>query len=278
MGKRQIKNRYEHLEGGVTRMYLSNRPGVFTLIDTEDLEKIKNTNWWLANDGTVMARWNGIVTRLHRVVMGVADVEDAIVRHVNGNKLDNRKSNLQLEYKFSKNKYEHLGNGTTKIYLSNRPDVFTVIDTEDYERIKETSWLLSSTGYVEGWWQGRRTRLHRVIMNVENERVIIDHINRNTLDNRKENLRIVDKSLNVVNKRMHRNNTSGFRGVCWVEQFQKFSAQARVNGKNIHLGLYESPQEAYMAYLIFMVYYWGFDSLPDYLQKDAIKFGVVKSM
>ncbi|MDN5300927.1 MAG: hypothetical protein PWQ60_441 [Thermoanaerobacteraceae bacterium] len=176
----------------------------------------------------------------------------------------------------AKNRYEHLDNGVTKIYLSNRPDTYTLIDTEDFEKIKEIRWYLWSDGYVYGHSYGRTIRLHRVILDVENQRgVIVDHVNRDKLDNRKVNLRIADQSVNAINSKMRRDNTSGFRGVYWNKQKQKFRAIAVINGIQIHLGLYNTPEEAYKAYLNFMICYHGFNALPDYLQADAIRFGIV---
>jgi hypothetical protein len=175
-----------------------------------------------------------------------------------------------------KNRYKHLGDGTTIIYLDNAPGKFTVIDTEDFGKVCGVKWWLNGDGYAYGYLYGKTVKLHRIILGIEKENgVVVDHINRNPLDNRKSNLRIVDNSVNGINSRMRRDNTSGFRGVYWNKQIQKFRARAVINGIQIHLGSYDTPEEAYKAYLDFMICYHGFNALPDYLQADAIRFRIV---
>jgi hypothetical protein len=72
----------------------------------------------------------------------------------------------------------------------------------------------------------------------------IDHINQNKLDNRMANLRDVPKELNQRNGTRKSTNTSGIPGVCWHKQREKWVAQASVNGKHHHLGLFVDIQEA----------------------------------
>lgn len=85
----------------------------------------------------------------------------------------------------------------------------TLIDIEDIERVKEYKWHLSKDGYISTNINSKVTRkiisLHRFIMNVWDEEYdcnsnVIDHINRNPLDNRKSNLRIVSQRENMNNK------------------------------------------------------------------------------
>lgn len=75
----------------------------------------------------------------------------------------------------------------------------------------------------------------------------IDHINQNKADNRLSNLRDVPKSVNQRNVARKSNNTSGVTGVCWHKQRGKWCAQASMNGKHYHLGLFEDIAEAEMA-------------------------------
>lgn len=176
----------------------------------------------------------------------------------------------------AKNRYKHLDNGVTVIYFDNAPGKYTVIDTEDFDKVIGIKWSVNGAGYAQGKLYGREVSMHRVILGVENESgVIVDHINRNPLDNRKINLRIADYSVNRVNSRMDSRNKLGYRGIYWDRRNHKFGAKTNVNGIKIHLGLYDTPEEAYEAYLSYMVYQWGFENLPDYLQNDAIKFGIV---
>ena len=79
---------------------------------------------------------------------------------------------------------------------------------------------------------------------------VVDHINRNRLDNSLENLRIVTQSENVFNKSHQKNNKSGYRGVSWTSREQKWRAVISKNKKQKHIGYFENKDEAYAAYLI----------------------------
>ena len=87
-------------------------------------------------------------------------------------------------------------------------------------------------------------KLHRFIMNPPNDKVV-DHINRNTLDNRKQNLRITDIRTNVINRGLQSNNTTGVTGVR-LERGMYHSAIS-VNGKCINLGWFNNIQDAIIA-------------------------------
>ena len=82
--------------------------------------------------------------------------------------------------------------------------------------------------------------LHRLIMNVPKGKVT-DHINRDTLDNRRENLRIVTIQQNLWNQKRP-NNKTGITGVALHSH--GYTAQIKVNYKKIHLGLFKTIEEA----------------------------------
>lgn len=75
----------------------------------------------------------------------------------------------------------------------------------------------------------------------------IDHINQDKADNRLTNLRDVPKALNQRNGTRKGNNTSGVAGVSWHKQRGKWCAQASMDGKHYHLGLFEEITEAETA-------------------------------
>lgn len=74
----------------------------------------------------------------------------------------------------------------------------------------------------------------------------VDHRNMNGLDCRRENLRAATKSQNTRNSRLRRNNRSGFKGV--TETSKGWRAQCRFDGRNHHLGYFDTPEEAHAAY------------------------------
>lgn len=129
-----------------------------------------------------------------------------------------------------------------------------LLDDEDYEKFSVEKWFYSN-GYArradEVREQGKRITtarwLHREIMGATRGE-IIDHINRNTLDNRKENLRYATHSLNQQNRKVNSNNKSGVRCVYWHKQKQKWHIQVMLNRKKQSLGLYKDLDEAKKVY------------------------------
>ena len=76
----------------------------------------------------------------------------------------------------------------------------------------------------------------------------IDHINHNPSDNRWCNLRAATKSQNLANVKMHKDNTTGYKGVSCDKRINKYKAEIRHNGKRITLGYFDTPIEAHAAY------------------------------
>ena len=84
--------------------------------------------------------------------------------------------------------------------------------------------------------------LHRWILNLDDQ-VVVDHINHNSFDNRKSNLRITNDSSNLKNRKgKNSNNKSGYRNVCWI--YNKWVVQIVINGKNTILGKFNDVDEA----------------------------------
>lgn len=79
--------------------------------------------------------------------------------------------------------------------------------------------------------------------------MVVDHINGNTHDNRKENLRACTRQENSMNQGMRSDNTSGYKGVLWYHYngVDKWQASIQVNKKKISLGYYEKLEEAIEA-------------------------------
>ena len=91
--------------------------------------------------------------------------------------------------------------------------------------------------------------LHRLIMGCTvNDGIVIDHINGNTLDCRKENLRKCSRAQNAHNCVKPKHNTSGYKGVSFYKNRNKWVAGIKVNNRRINLGYFITPEDAYKAY------------------------------
>ncbi len=114
-------------------------------------------------------------------------------------------------------------------------------DLEDYEKIKDMGWR-TNAGYISSRQNGKEIMLHWFIMG----RKYIDHKNGNGYDNRKENLRPYDNWENNMNRKTHKNNTSGYTGVRRTEYKgkQKWQAHIQVRKKCISLGAYVNIEDA----------------------------------
>lgn len=89
-------------------------------------------------------------------------------------------------------------------------------------------------------------RMHRFILGLEKGNPLnVDHINHDTLDNRRSNLRIATCSQNSMNRKKYRNNSTGFKGVSFYKRHNNFMAQINVNGKRLHLGYRDTARKAY---------------------------------
>ena len=118
-------------------------------------------------------------------------------------------------------------------------DQVALVDNENFEYLNQFKWYASkkSSGYyahrVENTSTGKRyIKMHREIMD-PSENMQIHHINHNTLDNRKSNLKIVTGRENHQNRKNH-----GLwpLGVHWHKSKNRFQSDIRINKKKKHLG------------------------------------------
>jgi hypothetical protein len=108
-------------------------------------------------------------------------------------------------------------------------------------------------GYRQIGVKGTKYLAHRLTWIYFNgdipEGLDIDHINRTPSDNRIENLRVATRKENIQNTKPRTvANPSGYRGVLWIEQCQRWRASIQVNGKRKYLGHYKTAEEAAAAY------------------------------
>ena len=128
---------------------------------------------------------------------------------------------------------------------------YAIVDPQDYQKLSQYPWqLFEKRGkcYATVFYEGNILYMHRFIMKAP-EGQIIDHRNREGLDNRKANLRFATHSQNNCNKKPStKNATSKYRGVRKRKDSRKYYADIGYNGKTIPLGSFDNELEAARAY------------------------------
>lgn len=131
-----------------------------------------------------------------------------------------------------------------------------IVDEDDYDFLMQWKWYLSNRGYatrdvVHKWRNPRivqKIAMHKVIMKSD-DRQWIDHINRNSLDNRKSNLRFCTQAQNVMNVGIYKNKKSSkFKGVFRRGEGGTYRAIIGFKRKIINLGTFENEIDAAKAY------------------------------
>jgi len=125
---------------------------------------------------------------------------------------------------------------------------YALVDNQDYDWLNQWKWHSLSNDYAARNTKNGYIRMHRLIMDAK-EGIFVDHINRNKLDNRRKNLRFCNKSENAINSKKRIDGiTSKYKGVSWNAERNKWRSVIFVNGKQVHLGRFESEYRAYLEY------------------------------
>lgn len=129
-------------------------------------------------------------------------------------------------------------------------DFEILYDRKDTELLAQFNWLVTNSGYAAT--SGKKPSecrnllfLHRIILDADPEKEV-DHINGNRLDNRRKNLRVCSRAENARNIKTHKDNKSGYKGV--TKKREKWAAQIMQNKKLVYLGVFQTREEAAVAY------------------------------
>lgn len=130
------------------------------------------------------------------------------------------------------------------------------IDLEDYDKIKNYKWYVKKDHYSGCFYvsshdlttKNKKTiKIHRIIMNAKKNQ-IVDHINHNTLDNRKSNLRICTHQENMRNTKKHKKTSSKFKGVSFHSRDKIYSVYITIDKKMKYLGSFKNEIDAAKCY------------------------------
>ena len=147
-------------------------------------------------------------------------------------------------------------NGIAKIELNRRKEenLWAIIDLEDLDRVLSIpyTWFAKYDEDIDNFYavtswhipnsnKSKPVHLHQFIMNANGK--IVDHENHDTLDDRKENLRVIADSNNSRNRKSrNKNNKSGYRNVCWDKRENVWLVQLQIDGKCKRIGKFPKDQ------------------------------------
>lgn len=181
------------------------------------------------------------------------------VRHKNGNELDCCANNLEWDSRTKKEKKSDImrlkrskqttiwrEKGNIVEFRVSNVDEYGLCDIEDWNEIKKHSWYMNQGGYLTTYIDKKQVRLHHLIL-PNKEGYVVDHVNRNKLDNRKTNLRYATDRANAINRDKPCNNRTGRIGVGFSTKLNKYIAYININKKRKQLGKYKTLEEAIVA-------------------------------
>jgi len=140
-----------------------------------------------------------------------------------------------------------------RIYLSE--DAWTILDWQDYYRFGRFKWEINGNdnkfyavrNIMAGSSRTTTVRLHRLIMDCP-KGLVVDHINGDSLDNRRANLRLATQAQNLYNRKKKKNTSSQFIGVSFNKSHRYWGSQIKVNGKALWLGSFDNEIAAAKAH------------------------------
>lgn len=137
-----------------------------------------------------------------------------------------------------------------------------IVDNEDYEYLCQWKWHIDpgkNKPYAYAWHDGTTISMSRIVISRMGVNIpkgcVVSYENNNSLDNRRNNLKIVKNGRQV--KTHYKNNTSGQIGVYLEKRVNKWRARLRLNRKTIDLGLYKEKEDAIAARKEAERKYWG---------------------
>lgn len=134
-----------------------------------------------------------------------------------------------------------------------------IVDAGFYDKLNEYKWHAKRVK-CGNFYAVRRQRyqdgsrkiiyLHHLVAGFPLNGYVVDHISGDSLDNRKENLRIVTRRQNACNKKVVRegNKSSKYLGVTWVKNRKMWKAQIRIGNKQLFIGNFTNECDAFNAY------------------------------
>ena len=228
------------------------------LIDPEDWERVSQHKWYpyynARSETWSVSAWNKQLQKvvgLNKCIMGEMDTDAKVLKKDPTQYGDYRKSNLFVAGGF----YDIQTNGeetTVKLYSKKHGEINILLDTDMVETLQDNRWTVyknvrsPNNAYYMGDSKERSIRLHRIVAGATSG-FVVDHINHNTLDNRKSNLRVCTRTDNKRSRPKQSNNTLGYKGVVSAGN-RYYGKIGNGRGKHRYLGSFNTIEEAARAY------------------------------
>ena len=127
-----------------------------------------------------------------------------------------------------------------------------IVDDDMYDYLMQWKWHYGTAYALRHIYLGKRKQsnrfMHHEILQPP-EGMYVDHIDRNKLNNTRDNLRTCTRTQNQANKCKRKDNTSGMKGVSWHKESRKWRATMTVDRKHVNVGYFRSKEDAYNAYI-----------------------------
>lgn len=127
---------------------------------------------------------------------------------------------------------------------------FAIVNADKWHELIKYKWQNTSDGYAQAVVNTKRLRMHQLVFQLYHGYIpkLIDHINRNRLDNTIENLRETTFSANSQNRTKSKNTSSNYYGVSFYKRVNKWDCRIMIDSKHIFLGYFENEIDAAKAY------------------------------
>jgi hypothetical protein len=122
-----------------------------------------------------------------------------------------------------------------------------MFDKIDLSEVSKHNWSQGQDGYLETTIKNKHVRLQRLIMSPQNDQVV-DHINHNIFDNRRQNLRICSVGENLYNQIKLKGCTSKYKGVSLIRKTGKWEVKIKHMNKSYYLGHFANEIDAAIVY------------------------------
>lgn len=132
-----------------------------------------------------------------------------------------------------------------------------MVDDEDYDYLNKFKWHAVKSRYTfyavtnnfdKSISSKKSLCMHRMIIDVLEKPVLVDHADRDGLNNQKYNLRECSHSSNCANRKSRVNSTSNYIGVSWCKKAKKWKPQIMKDGKRTYLGAFKDEKYAALVY------------------------------